>query len=192
VKLSAINSLSGNVHKPHSPNVNAGQTHGTDKDRLQPALLDRLTDHEPTARTERGDAVYINERRLRSALLRDLGWLLNATNAGAALDESNLQHVKRSVSNFGIPPLAGQLFSEMDWNDIQVALRTAILTFEPRIFPETLVVEVLPSFDSLNHHNTLQFEIRCHFWSLPYPLELLLKSSLDLESGQVVLTDMTS
>jgi type VI secretion system protein ImpF len=52
------------------------------------------------------------------------------------------------------------------------------------------VVNVLPSFDTLNHHNTLQFEIRCHFWSLPYPLELLLKSSLDLESGQVMLTDL--
>ena len=80
----------------------------------------------------------------------------------------------------------------MDWKDIQAALRTAILTFEPRILPDTLMVDVLPSFDTLNHHNTLQFEIRCHFWSLPYPLELLLKSSLDLESGQVVLSDLTA
>lgn len=166
--------------------------HGTDKDRLQPALLDRLTDHEPTNLSERSEAVYVNERRLRSALLRDLGWLLNATNASASLDETNLQQVKRSVLNFGIPPLAGQLFSEMDWKDIQAALRTAILTFEPRILADTLVVDVLPSFDTLNHHNTLQFEIRCHFWSLPYPLELLLKSSLDLESGQVVLSDLTA
>ena len=39
-------------------------------------------------------------------------------------------------------------------------------------------------------HNTLQFEIRCQFWSMPYPLELLLKTSLDLETGQVVLSDL--
>lgn len=166
------------------------QGHGTDKDRLQPALLDRLTDNDPAVHTERGEAVYVNERRLRRALLRDLGWLLNATNASARLGNLNLPHVSRSVLNYGIPPLAGQLFSEMDWKDIQAALRTAILAFEPRILPETLVVDVLPSFDTLNHHNTLQFEIRCHFWSLPYPLELLLKSSLDLESGQVMLSDM--
>lgn len=169
----------------------ASQRQGTDKDRLQPALLDRLTDNEPTARSEHGESVYVNEQRLRSALLRDLGWLLNATNASAQLDNTNLQHAKRSVLNYGILPLAGQLFSEMDWKDIQAALRKAILTFEPRILPETLVIDVFPSFDSLNHHNTLQFEIRCQFWSLPYPLELLLKSSLDLESGQVVLADMT-
>ena len=173
-------------------NKKPGQGQGTDKDRLQPALLDRLTDHEPLAKTERGEAVYVNDRRLRAALLRDLGWLLNSTNASRQLDDTPLPHVRRSVLNFGIPPIAGQLFSEMDWKDIQAALRTAILSFEPRILAETLVVNVLPSFDSLNHHNTLQFEIRCHYWSLPYPLELLLKSSLDLESGQVVLADMTS
>ena len=173
-------------------NTKSVQGHGTDKDRLQPALLDRLTDNEPEARTERGEAVFVNERRLRSALLRDLGWLLNATNASQSLDPTSLHHAKRSVVNYGIPPLAGQLFSELDWKDIQGALRTAILTFEPRILADTLVVDVLPSFDTLNHHNTLQFEIRCHFWSLPYPLELLLKSSLDLESGQVVLSDMTA
>lgn len=172
----------------NSAKTSSGQ--GTDKDRLQPALLDRLTDNEPTKLSERSEAVYVNERRLRSALLRDLGWLLNATNANATLRETNLQHVKRSVLNYGIPPLAGQLFSEMDWKDIQAELRTAILAFEPRVLPDTLVVNVLPSFDTLNHHNTLQFEIRCHFWSLPYPLELLLKSSLDLESGQVMLTDL--
>jgi predicted component of type VI protein secretion system len=39
-------------------------------------------------------------------------------------------------------------------------------------------------------HNTLQFEIRCQFWSMPYPLELLLKTSLDLETGQVSLQNL--
>ena len=39
---------------------------------------------------------------------------------------------------------------------------------------------------SLDHHNVLSFEIRGQLWSLPYPLELLLRSNIDLESGQVV------
>jgi hypothetical protein len=38
--------------------------------------------------------------------------------------------------------------------------------------------------------STLQFEIRCQFWSMPYPLELLLKTSLDLETGQVSLQNL--
>ena len=165
---------------------------GTDKDRLQPALLDRLTDHEPSEAREHADTVYVNEKRLRAALLRDLDWLLNATNAGFDPHDTKLNHVRQSVVNYGVPVMAGQIFSEMDWKDIQQGLRKAILAFEPRILPSTLVVEILPSQDSLNHNNRLQFQIKCHFWSLPYPLELLLKSSLDFESGQVVLADMLS
>jgi type VI secretion system protein ImpF len=163
---------------------------GTDKDRLQPALLDRLTDNEPTKRTERADAVYVTETRLRAALLRDLGWLLNAVNATSHIDFDGLPEAERSVVNYGMAPLAGQLLSELDWKDVEMSIRRSILSFESRILPDTLVVALAPSSASLNHHNTLQFEIRCQFWSMPYPLEMLLKTSLDLETGQVVLSDL--
>ena len=43
------------------------------QDRLQPALLDRLTDDDPSARTETADARVINRNRLRELVLRDLG-----------------------------------------------------------------------------------------------------------------------
>lgn len=163
---------------------------GTEKDRLQPALLDRLTDHEPTQRTEQADSVYVTDSRLRAALLRDLGWLLNASNASGHIDFDGLAHAEQSALNYGMAPLAGKLLSDLDWKDVELNVTQAIMTFEPRILPETLAVTLLPSFDSLNHHNTLQFEIRCQFWSMPYPLELLLKTSLDLETGQVVVSDL--
>lgn len=163
---------------------------GTDKDRLQPALLDRLTDHEPTQRNERVEAVYVTEKRLREAVLRDLAWLLNTNNATSHIDFQGVPEAERSVLNYGMAPMAGQLLSELEWRDIEANIRTAILAFEPRILPDTLVVTLAETAQALNHHNTLQFEIRCKFWSVPYPLELLLKTHLDLESGQVVLTDL--
>ena len=165
---------------------------GTDKDRLQPALLDRLTDHEPTKRTERADAVYVTETRLRAALLRDLAWLLNANDATSHIDFGGLPEAERSVINYGMAPLAGQLLSELNWKDIETGIRRSILSFESRILAETLDVALVETANSLSHHNTLQFEIRCQFWSMPYPLELLLKTSLDLETGQVVVTDLRS
>lgn len=159
------------------------------KDRLQPALLDRLTDDDPHLRTERPDMVFVNESRLREALLRDLGWLLNARNAWDHIDLEGLPHVQRSVLNYGIAPLAGQVLSEFDRKDIEVNIHRAILDFEPRILPETLSVNV-QSGDGFLHHNTLEFEIRCQFWSKPYPLEMLLKTCLDLETGQVSLQNL--
>ncbi len=155
------------------------------KDRLQPALLDRLTDDEPLKRSERVDAVYVNESRLRGALLRDLGWLLNANNAGGLIDFEGLPLAQRSVLNYGVTPMAGQLLSELDWPALEAEIRQSIIQFEPRILADTLQVSLAPSAASLSHHNTLQFEIRCQFWSMPYPMEMLLKTSLDLETGQV-------
>ncbi len=155
------------------------------KDRLQPALLDRLTDDEPTRGNERVDAVYVNDSRLRAALLRDLGWLLNANNATGVIDFQGLPLARRSVLNYGITPMAGQLLSELDWPALETDIRQCIVAFEPRILPDTLQVSLAPSAAALNHHNTLQFEIRCQFWSMPYPMEMLLKTSVDLETGQV-------
>ena len=42
------------------------------QDRLQPALLDRLTDDNPESRSESTEARVINRSRLRDMVLRDL------------------------------------------------------------------------------------------------------------------------
>ena len=51
----------------------------TPQDRLQPALLDRLTDDEPDKKQEPREQRVMSKRRLRQAVLRDLAWLFNAT-----------------------------------------------------------------------------------------------------------------
>lgn len=170
--------------------VRGGHATATAKDRLQPALLDRLTDHEPERRQEKTDSVFMNESRLRDALLRDLSWLLNTSSPTEHMDLQELPYARQSVINFGMPALSGKLLSELDWKDIERSIRESILAFEPRILPSTLKVELMQSSDILNHHNTLQFEIRCQFWSLPFLQELLLKTSLDLETGQVTLQNL--
>jgi len=167
--------------RPPRPGADGG------KDRLQPALLDRLTDDAPLAESERAEAVFVTESRLRNALLRDLGWLLNANNARGLIDFDGLPYAERSVLNYGLPPLSGQLLSELDWPGVETGIRRAIIDFEPRILADSLQVTLVTVTDMLAQHNTLQFEIRCQFWSMPYPIEMLLKSSLDLESGQVAL-----
>ena len=49
------------------------------RDRLQPALLDRLTDNAPTASSEADERRVMSKAALRQAVIRDLGWLFNAT-----------------------------------------------------------------------------------------------------------------
>ena len=81
---------------------------------------------------------------------------------------------------------------DIDWNELEQGIKDAIIAFEPRVLPQTLDVRVVTSDSSLDHHNLLSFEIRGQLWSLPYPMELLLRSSIDLESGQAVVIEQTA
>lgn len=168
-----------------------GGVEGVRSDRLQPALLDRLTDEEPTKRSEAPEAATMTRTRLRHAVLRDLAWLLNATNIESEVDLESFPAVRASVVNFGVEALSGRRVADIDWQDLENALRDAIVAFEPRVLPSTIQVSGITTANSLDHHNILSFEIRGQLWSVPYPLELLLRTNLDLESGQVVLLEQT-
>src|SRR5258707_14212132 len=102
-------------------------------DRLQPALLDRLTDDEPGKTTESPDAVFMTRTRLRRAVLRDLASLLNATNMEAEVGFDAYPLARRSVINFGVEALSGRRVFDVDWDTLEQALKESILAFEPRL-----------------------------------------------------------
>src|SRR5579864_228685 len=91
----------------------------TQQERLQPCLLDRITDDEPNKQQELRDQRVVSLRRLREGVLRDLGWLLNATNMAVLEDLSEYPQVARSVVNYGMPALAGSLASSIDIDDFE-------------------------------------------------------------------------
>lgn len=154
------------------------------RDRLQPALLDRLTDDAPGQKTEADERRVMSKGQLRQAVLRDLSWLFNATQPRASWAEDH-PLLATSVLNFGLPPMSGQRVSKIDVSLLERAIKRAILDFEPRILPETLSVRAIETESVLDTHNMIDFEIRGHLWAQPVPLEILLRTKLDLEAGQV-------
>jgi type VI secretion system protein ImpF len=162
------------------------------EERLQPALLDRLTDDEPWKKLEPREARVLSKRRLREAVLRDLVWLFNATRLEAVSDLTHAPLVRRSVLNFGLPALSGSEASSLDIGDLAKAIREAIVTFEPRILPSTLEIKTLMESGDLDHHNVIGVEIRAHLWAQPVPLEFLVRTEIDLETGNVEITDLNS
>lgn len=148
------------------------------RDRLQPALLDRLV---------RDDAVaghVISKSELRQAVLRDLSWLFNATQPHPEWLEERPE-LAGTVLNFGMPPLAGKLASRLDLSRLERVIADTIKRFEPRILADTLQVVAMEPSDVLETHNVVEFEIRGHLWAQPVPLEILLRTKLDLEAGLV-------
>lgn len=158
------------------------------RNRLQPALLDRLTDEARESRVEQDEHRVMSKAQLRQAVLRDLAALFNAVQAlGAEADP--YPGLAESVLNFGLPPLSGRLASTLDVSLLERLIREAIVRYEPRILPVTLQVRALEASSVLDTHNVIEFEIRGHLWSQPVPLEILLRTQLDLEAGQVEVRD---
>jgi type VI secretion system protein ImpF len=162
------------------------------QDRLQPALLDRLTDDEPDKRVEPREARVLSKRKLRESVLRDLAWLFNATRLEAVTPLAKAPYVRKSVLNFGLPALSGNTASSLDVTDLQRAVRDAILTYEPRILADTLEVRTLMEAGDLDHHNVIGVEIHAMLWAQPIPLEFLVRTDFDLETGKVQITDLVS
>ena len=160
-------------------------------ERLWPALLDKLTDSEPDKRSEPSQARTLTRSAYRNAVLRDLQWLLNATNLEATIDFRDHVDAQRSVVNFGLAALSGHFASGIDTKKLEAAIREAIATFEPRLSAHSLDVEVATSGQALDTHNILAVTIRGELWSIPYPLEVLLRTDIDLETGHVAVNDAT-
>ncbi|MBJ2346028.1 type VI secretion system baseplate subunit TssE [Pseudomonas sp. SAICEU22] len=152
------------------------------RDRLQPSLLDRLTDDDPTNPKESADKRVLSLTQLKASVLRDLAWLLNTT---SLLDDDATLHTAAgtSVVNFGLPALAGNSASNVDVPALETLIHQAIATFEPRILRHTLRVRARATAEM--NHNALSFEIEGDLWAQPVPLRLMLQTDLDLETGHV-------
>ncbi len=160
------------------------------QDRLQPALLDRLTDDDPTNPKETMEMRIIDRARMREVVLRDLSWLFNTTFMATDGSYDRYPQVRRSVLNYGLPALSGQTASSIDPVALEDKVRGAIIDHEPRIFADTLKVEALVSEQQLDHHNQISFRISGQLWAQPVPLELLLHTDIDLETGRVEIKDL--
>jgi type VI secretion system protein ImpF len=156
----------------------------TNRERLQPSLLDRLADDDPKNPRESRESRVLSVERLRMCVLRDLKWLLNSENMASSFDLEEYPEVAKSVLNFGRPALSGKSSSSVTLNEIRDQFRQAILTFEPRILPETLRITPFTSDDGGSPHQ-LSFRIEGQLWAQPLPLNLFLRTELDLETGNL-------
>lgn len=164
----------------------------TAKDRLQPALLDRLIDQAPEKRQESHEQVMITSEVLRDAVLRDLTWLLNTANLQSSYDLTEFPHVQKSCLNYGVSALAGERMSEIDLVTMEGSLKSAILAYEPRIDEASIDVRCVAEANTLEHHNILSLVIMGKINSTPYPREFLFKTNIDLESGHMDVVDYKS
>jgi type VI secretion system protein ImpF len=152
-------------------------------ERLQPALLDRLTDLEPDKETESRDKRVIDINRLRDIIRRDLSWLLNTNNLDTQIDPGLFPQATNSVLNYGVREVAGDFSTAERARQIHKSIQIAIERFEPRIREGTL--DILERKTEEARRSTVVFDIVAEMWAQPFPIELYLRSEVDLTTGEL-------
>lgn len=151
-------------------------------ERLQPCLLDRLTDAEPD-KVEEGRANRVmSMSRYRDGVMRDLRWLLSASNHLESEELHDYPAAEKSGLNFGVRNLCGHMSGSLDVHQLEREVIDAITIFEPRIDRRTLRVKFQPDVWN-GASNELAFEIHGDLWAYPAPEQLYIKTKLDLETG---------
>jgi type VI secretion system protein ImpF len=158
----------------------------TPSERLQPCLLDRLTDDEPDHKEESRNQRVISLQKYKRGVLRDLEWLFNASAHLPAEGKHSFRladypEADRSVLNFGTRHLCGLIAPDMD--ELQRQIGAALQLFEPRLLRHTLEVKA-----TIERH-MVGFELHAELWANPMSEKLFLKTSIDLETGQCLLGD---
>lgn len=151
-------------------------------EKIQPCLLDRLTDENPESQKESRTERVISVKRYREGVLRDLIWLLNAKahTTGDGLEE--FPEAARSVLNFGTRDLCGRISSSMDLRTLEQDVAEALRRLEPRINAGSLAVTAVSG--SQKFANGIAIEIRGDLWAYPVPEQLYIRTEIDLDTGK--------
>lgn len=152
-------------------------------ERLQPSLLDRLTDDAPGEVKETRDERVIDLSRLRDIIQRDLSWLLNTHNIQGTFDADAYPNVARSVLNYGLAEVSGEFSTDERAEMIRRSIERAISIHEPRIIKGSVDVTLTP--EDATGEMSVALTIRADMWAQPLPMELYLRSQVDVTTGEV-------
>ena len=157
----------------------------TQQEKLQPSMLDRLTDDMPDTQKESRDRRVLSLKKLREGVLRDISWLLNTVNLSSIVDLDAYPEVEKSVLNYGMPDLSGHTVKSLEVSELEQLIKNTIVNYEPRMIKSSLKVKVISDEGSMNS-SSLIFDIEGELWAQPMPVHLYMQTELDLESGSVV------
>ena len=168
----------------------------TGRSRLAAPLFDRLVagnapagleQHgEDAVRFAAGDPDRFPERALRDTVQRELGWILNTTQFGAAVPLDDAPDVERSVLNFGVPDLAGKAISHRVILSRARQIRDSLRTFEPRFDAATLAVTPV---EEQERENAITFLINADIRSAVNAVPIRLKTDVESDGRGVAVRD---
>ncbi len=147
--------------------------------RVQLSLLERLVDREPENRSEAPLSRAQSLRVLRSAVRRDLEWLLNTVRAPDVVPPG-MTECNKSLLAFGLPDFTSTtLNSAHDEQRLLRSIESAIRLFEPRLSR----VRVSARGKLSKQMPALHFQIEAMLMVDPAPELILFDTVLEVARG---------
>ena len=148
------------------------------------SVLDRLIDQEPDTQVEAPLSRAQSVRLLKSALRRDLEWLMNTRRNFQEPDES-MDEVNRSLYAYGLPDFSTYtMASSSDQSKLLRHLAAAIKMFEPRLAN----VRVVAQESSSTGLQRVRLRIEAMLMMDPTPEPVSFDTVIELRSGVCRLT----
>ena len=73
-------------------------------------------------------------------------------------------------------------------NTLEDVIRDSLITYEPRLIREELVVKAVRPTSMLGEINVLSFSIRGKIWAEPLPQDFVLRTKVLLDTGLISVT----
>ncbi|PKH20118.1 type VI secretion system baseplate subunit TssE [Enterobacterales bacterium CwR94] len=153
-----------------------------------PCLLDRLLDDEPRKQVETWDRYHFDARALRKIIQQNIAEILNTANIEERLHPLRHRYTAGSVLNYGISPQVGGYSTPHNWSDLERMIRDALIRFEPRLIPDSIVINLIGDRQAPACNGIIQFDIRALVWWDPQPFDLAIGARYDLETDSASVT----
>jgi type VI secretion system protein ImpF len=146
--------------------------------RVTPSVLDRLIDLEPNQSHEAPKSRSTSVRELKSAVRRDLEWLLN-TRCFVEDPDEQLDESRRSVAFYGLPDFTGMgAKSSAEQKQLTKMMETAINNFEPRFLDLRVTLQPISEVE-----RQLKFHVEARLDIEPTPEPIAFDTVLQMGSG---------
>jgi type VI secretion system protein ImpF len=147
--------------------------------RITLSVLDRLLDYEPEISREPPASRSKNLRQMKTAVRRDLEWLLNTRQIVGGIPEG-LKETTRSLAAYGLPDFsAASVKSYTDQARMRRTIEDMISIFEPRLRDVSVSIEA-----SEETERSLRFRIDGNLMVEPAPEPVTFDTVLQLVNGE--------
>lgn len=155
---------------------------------VRQSVIDRLIDREPRSGTDVPMRWSQSVSALKTALRRDLEWLLN-TRRGMEEAPDGYSELRRSVFQFGLPDFTGLGSNVPDLHKVLAREITECLEiFEPRL----MNVRVMPVESTDETKRQIRFHIEALLRMDPNPERVMFDTVLESASGKILVTGDTN